>query len=570
MDSVRPFRAFVSYCHADAAFAAWLQRRLEGYRLPRRLADQVEPLPGQAQGRIGPVFRDRADLSAASDLSAAVREGIAASSALVVVASPDAVKSQWVAREIELFRELHPEAPILVALARGEPHESLPEVLRSTHAEPLCADFRKHGDGKRLAFLKIVAGLSSLPLDALVQRDAQRQMRRVMGVIFGAALLLLIMALLLAMALRSREEAERRRARAEGLVQFMVTTLRDRLKTTGHLEVMDSVNDRAIRYFEDEGPATGLPEKSALLRALIYHSAGEDDAARGAMPLAAERFREAYRTTYAVLSKHPRDADALYTHAQSEFWTGYIAWQAEDLERTRKHWEGYLRIARTLAEIEPGSTRALMELGYSHGNLCELSMRMRTDVQSALTYCRQALEFERMALKQTPGDSDENSKIQMALANRMGWLADALTTQRMFMEARALRMQEAALYSTLRAREPASVELRDRVIWPQIGLAKIDIGEGRIAQGLARLEKCLWDLDRLSEALPDNEIVIGERARVNILIAKARRDARLGGWRTYRDRAGALLAMPATGALPEGLKRYRRMLDKLDERGEVR
>ena len=81
MTSARPFRAFVSYSHADAAFAARLQRRLESYRLPRRLADKVEPLPGQAQGRIGPVFRDRADLSAATDLSAAVREGIAASSA---------------------------------------------------------------------------------------------------------------------------------------------------------------------------------------------------------------------------------------------------------------------------------------------------------------------------------------------------------------------------------------------------------------------------------------------------------------------------------------------------------
>ncbi len=88
MSSARPFRVFVSYCHKDRAFAAWLQRRLEAYRLPRRLADKVAPLPGQAPGRIGPVFRDREDLSAATDLSAAVREAIAASLALVVVASP--------------------------------------------------------------------------------------------------------------------------------------------------------------------------------------------------------------------------------------------------------------------------------------------------------------------------------------------------------------------------------------------------------------------------------------------------------------------------------------------------
>src|SRR5687767_3506923 len=166
MTSARPFRAFVSYCHVDAAFAAWLQRRLESYRVPRRLADRVAPLPGggEAAGRIGPGFRDRGDLSAATDLSAAVREAIALSSALLAVASPDAARSLWVEREIQLFRELHPGAPILVALVRGDPAESLPYALRSAGSEPLAADFRKQGDGRRLAFLKLVAALLDLPL----------------------------------------------------------------------------------------------------------------------------------------------------------------------------------------------------------------------------------------------------------------------------------------------------------------------------------------------------------------------------------------------------------------------
>lgn len=565
MSSARPFRAFVSYSHADAAFAARLQRRLEAYRLPKRLADKLPPLPGQAQGRLGPIFRDRADLSAARDLSAAVREGIAASSALVVVASPDAVESQWVTQEIELFREFHPEAPILVALERGEPRDAVPKALRRDDVEPLCADFRKEGDGQRLAFLKIVAGLADLPLDTLVQRDAQRQMRRVMAVTFGAAVLVVIMALLLVMALRAREEAERRRTGAEGLVKFMTTTLRDSLKTTGNLQLMESVNKRAVKYFEDEAAQGALPDRSILLRALILQGLGEVDATRGAIPPASARFQEAYRTTFEVLARNPNDADALYAHAQSQFWAGYIAWQREELASARRHWEAYLHTAKALAEVEPGSSRALMELGYSHGNLCELNMRDRTDTRAALGYCSRALAFEREALKRTPDDSEENSKIQMALANRIGWLADTLTAHRRFDEARTLRNQEAAIYRTLRAREPASVLLRDRMTWPQIGLAKIDIAEGRVAEGLARLETCLRDLDRLSEVLPDNEIVIGERARVNILIAKAGRDAGRGGWRAYRDRAAALLRAASPAGPPEGLKRYQRMLDKLDE-----
>jgi hypothetical protein len=568
MNSARPFRAFVSYCHADAAFAARLQRRLEAYRLPRRLAGQVEPLPGQGQGKIGPVFRDRADLSAATDLSAAVREAIAASSALVVVASPDAERSHWVAREIALFRELHPEAAILVALARGEPAEALPDVLRNG-AEPLCADFRKQGDGERLAFLKIVAGLADLPLDTLVQRDAQRQLRRVMGVTLGAVILVVIMALLLVMALRAREQAERRRTDAEGLVKFMLTTLRDRMKQTGDLNLMHSVNERALAYFDDQGPEVRLPDDSRQLRALILHALGEDEAAKGneGTASAVKRFRVAYRTTQQILSHNPDNPDAIFAHAQSEYWLGYYYWQKVEIARVRTHWGAYLDLAGRLTSVEPGTRRSLMELGYAHGNMCELNMFNRADVRAGLVYCRAALRYERAALALVPGATDENSKIQLALGNRMGWLADALIVDGQLDEAERLRKGEAAIYETIREREPASVKIRDQLAWPRIGLAKIDIARGKVAQGIERLETCLRDLDRLSEALPDNEIVVGERARVNILIAKAKRDARRGDWRASRDRAESLLSVPVGRALPEGLQRYRRMLDKLNEGG---
>jgi tetratricopeptide (TPR) repeat protein len=567
MDSARPFRAFVSYCHADAAFAARLQRKLEGYRLPRRLADKVAPMPGQAQGRIGPIFRDRADLSAAEDLSTAVREAIAASSALVVVASPDAAASRWVALEIRLFRELHPKAPVLAALACGEPEAALPEALRTEGMEPLAADFRREGDGRRLAFLKIVAGLTGIPFDALVQRDAQRQLRRVTTITLGAAVLLVVMAGLLVAALRAQAEAERRRTDAEGIVQYMLTTLRDRLKRTGNLSVMSNVNERSLQYFDAQGPVVHLSDKSILLRAQILHALGEDEFARGDTEHAKRRFDEAFRTTREVVARNPSDPDALYAHAQSEYWLGYLAWNKVDLAGTRTHWESYLRTAAKLATAEPRTARSLMELGYSHGNLCELNMYNRAHVEAALAFCRSALGYEREALKLAPGNTDTNSRVQMSLANRLGWLADALTTSHRFDEARALRRQEAAIYETLRAREPASVELRDRVTWPEIGLAKIEIAEGRAPEGLTRLGVCLRDLDRLSDALPDNNIVIGERVRVNILIAKASRDAKRADWRAYRNRAAELLAAASLRGPDEGLKRNSRMLAKLDEKG---
>lgn len=467
MSSATPFRAFVSYSHADATFAAWLQRRLESYRLPRRLAERVSPLPGQTPGRIGPVFRDRADLSAATDLSAAVREGIAASSALVVVASPDAARSQWVAREIELFRELHPDAPVLVALARGEPGDGLPEALRRDNLEPLCADFRRHGDGKRLAFLKIVAGLGDLPLDSLVQRDAQRQIRSVTAVTLGAAVLVVIMALLLVMALRARAEAQRQRAAAEGLVEYMLTDLREKLEGVGRLELMDGVNARAMAYYAGQADMGRLSDDSLERRARVLHAMGADLEKRNRLDDALPQFEEAHRATAAILARKPGDADTIFAHAQSEYYLGLIAWRRNNRAGAERYWQGYRRQAEELAKVEPRNARGLIEQGYAEGNLCEINLKDNHDLDAAERQCVRSIRYMQAALDKSPG----NRATLMSLANRHGWLARVRMAARRPAAALQSRDAEAGLMDRLLAADPGNIEYALRRIWADVGKA---------------------------------------------------------------------------------------------------
>jgi tetratricopeptide (TPR) repeat protein len=561
MDTVAPFRAFVSYCHADRAFAARLQRRLETYRLPKRLAGEVAPLPGQAPGRIGPIFRDRADLSAAEDLSAAVREAIAVSSALVVVASPDAAKSHWVAREIALFRDLHPQAPILVALARGEPAEAMPEALRASGTEPLAADFRKEGDGSRLAFLKVVAGLAHLPLDALVRRDAQRQLRRVTAVTLGAAVLVVVMALLLVMMVRAREEAERRRVAAEGVVEAMVTDVRKEARRTGNLKLRAAINDLALSYYSKQGDLDSLPDESLERRARVLHALGEDDETLGKYAAALGKFNEAHKATARILARRPEDPDAIFAHGQSEYWLGSVAFFSNDQDRALAHWRAYFDLAQTLSRAEPARVRSKMELAYAHGDLCDVDMRDGRNVSAGIEHCRAAIALERSALASHPSDEG----ILRALANRLGWFADALFTQKQFAEARMHREEEEAIIASLLQRDAADAELRDRATWPQIGLAKIDIAEAKLEQGLARYRRCLGSLDRLSAEYPDNQLVLGERIRVHILLAAALRKAGRPDWRTHRDRAETLLYPSGDNRPPPGLERQHKMFVKLEQ-----
>lgn len=498
MNSSGSFRAFVSYCHADRSFAAALQRRLEGYRLPRRLAERVAPMPGQARGSIGPVFRDRADFSAAQDLSAAVREAIAASSAMVVVASPDAVGSVWVGREIELFRQLHPDAPILVALARGEPADSTPAALG---AEPLAADFRPEGDGRRLAFLKIVAGLARLPLDALVQRDAQRTVRRVMAVTLGAGAIALVMTALLIVALQARSEAERQRAEAEGLVKFMLTDLRHQLKEVGSLQIMEGANQRAFVYFGRRGNPDRLSDDSKLLRAVVLHALAEDSTNAGDIQRASGYAAEAYHATEGVLQRHPQSADAIFTHAQSEFWVGNSALErdAPDLDGARSHFARYASLAGRLVAIDPRRSDYQLERAYADDSLGAIEVKQKRLDRALALFLRGRTSLE-IARRIAPDDF----AVLTEFANNHGWVADGLFSQGRFGEAFRERSAQRALVDQLVRQAPWDARrLRTQVV-TAIGQARIALKLNRSADALALLRGAEPVAGELASRSPDN------------------------------------------------------------------
>ena len=101
------YRAYISYSHKDEAWAAWLHRALESYRVPRHLVGTKTSV-GEVPARIRPVFRDRDDLSSATDLEGTVKQALADSENLIVVCSPDAATSHWVKEEILSLLKEHP------------------------------------------------------------------------------------------------------------------------------------------------------------------------------------------------------------------------------------------------------------------------------------------------------------------------------------------------------------------------------------------------------------------------------------------------------------------------------
>jgi hypothetical protein len=171
------------------------------------------------------------ELPTSSDLSKSILEALQSSRFLIVVCSPRARSSRWIAKEIEIFQALGRSDRILTLLLDGEPADAFPPALieRRFHqvvaadgstkdieqlSEPLAADIRSDTlrHSRRLLkveSLRILATVLGCKFDDLRKRHQERARRRVWTAAGAIVALLLVVACLGLFALLQRQEAAR-------------------------------------------------------------------------------------------------------------------------------------------------------------------------------------------------------------------------------------------------------------------------------------------------------------------------------------------------------------------------
>ena len=189
------YDAFISYrhCEPDNEIASRLQKKLEGFRLPKEIAKKV------GRPRLSRIFRDETEFAVSDDLTAAINEALVNSEFLICICSPEYLKSEWCRKEIEFFLKGHDRKHILLVLADGEPMEAFPpEVLYDdvykmgpdgrpywvkVPREPLAADCRG-GDSKERnpkidkAAMRLIASILGINFDDLQQRHRHEEYKR--------------------------------------------------------------------------------------------------------------------------------------------------------------------------------------------------------------------------------------------------------------------------------------------------------------------------------------------------------------------------------------------------------
>ncbi len=424
MKNKHKYKAYVSYSHRDSRWATWLHRALESYRIPRKLVG-TKAGSGEVPARIRPVFRDRDDLSSASDLGHTVQHALSDSENMIVVCSPDAVASHWVNEEIRQFARLGKQDRIFCVIVDGEPpgvetaSTCFPAALAEIGLqEPLAADVRKWADGKHLSKLKLVSGMLGLPLDQLRRRDLQKRQRvwALATVVSIAVVAVLITAVIAGIA------AQQRRDSGESLVVYKLNELRTMLNVKDDPGNLSRLKEWSQAELDRLITEAGSEENALTTSAMNIREQGIGFWRKGEFGKAMGRFQDSWALLAETYRRDTNDLGAFFELGQAEYWIGQIYKELGALEAAEDSYISYAEITRQLIVMQPENAEWVLEMAFALTNLGGLRIeRDANKPEQALQLLQSALEYNQIALVLDP----QNSYYQSELGQSHAFLADA-------------------------------------------------------------------------------------------------------------------------------------------------
>lgn len=535
------FYAFLSYSHKDSELADWLHRELERFRVPHSLSGMLTA-NGVVPRRLTPIFRDQHDLAAGGDLAEEIKAALAASQFLVVLCSPTAAKSRWTNQEIESFKRTRPENCVIAAIAGGEPfasdipgrenEECFPPALRHKYdrrghqtakrADPLAADFRAEGEGKRLAFLKLVAGMLGVGLDELVQRDQTRRQRHLAYLAAASIAGMAVTSTLAAEALQARDAAREQRRQAENLVAFMIGDLKDKLEPIGRLDALDGVGSRVLAYYGKQDTSE-LTDAALTQRSKALSLMGEIASARGNTKSSLKLYREAMAGTAEAMRRRPSDPQPIFDHAQNVFYIGEIAHDDGDFRTAESSMRDYQRLAKRMISLQPDSMKYRMEQQYADFNLGVVLSGERKFPEAMRLF-----ENSLSTMQAISTADPSNKSYQQNISESLTWLADAERAVGKYDQAIKHRQLNVSAYLALFART-GNVQYRQHLIPALRSLGNLYEDRGQYGPAEEQYRSAIAHADALTSVEPNNTVWTdyGLRARLDVarlLLATGRRD----------------------------------------------
>jgi len=514
---MRRYRAFISYSHDDERVAAWLARKLETYRPPAGLEIGIDPIDGQRR-LLAPIFRDREDLGVSHSLTEEIQKALQTSDTLIVLCSPRAAQSRWVNEEIRLYKRLHGEnARILALIVSGDPdgdaghsgcfpptlafHLTPDGTLTDRRTEPLAADMRPRADGRDMAFLKLASALLGVELDALVRRDYRRRNRNAMRITAAAAAIVLAMGMLTWNAVTARRDAEQSRSDAEGLIEYMMTSLREQLDGVGRIAILEGVDDRAKAYYASLGPVDSLPDDSLERLSRIMIASATDAGKRGDRQTTGQRFTAALRIAEILLARAPNDPARILAHARTLNRLALHEHSGGNQQDAERIYQDALDRLKALGSWGASHPEWIRQTGNASGGVCAAQYFAGTVTETTRQLCADALALGEDMVALTENADSAIYEVSFDLI----WLAKVEYRLGHTDQGNAISQRYLDIIDTLTARDPDNMLWREQKAEFYISHAKDLIAQDRQDDANRLLTTAYTLIQSLIENDPDNQ-----------------------------------------------------------------
>lgn len=172
--------AFISYSHKNMFFAKWLQHKLESFKLPSEIHNDIK-----SSKYLRPVVRDLSDFNTGI-LNEEILEQLKQSKFLILICSKYSAQSKYVSAEAKAFVEMgRLDRIIIIFVPKGGLTEKdlLPQSLREYFEENPDKELlglNRKTLGREKVLIKVISKMLGVSFDSLWNRHLRQKRRRIL------------------------------------------------------------------------------------------------------------------------------------------------------------------------------------------------------------------------------------------------------------------------------------------------------------------------------------------------------------------------------------------------------
>ncbi|MFY9989331.1 MAG: tetratricopeptide repeat protein [Chthoniobacterales bacterium] len=224
-------------------------------------------------------------------------------------------------------------------------------------------------------------------------------------------------------AVQSETRAVSARSSAEGILNYLLNQLNDKLKPIGHLDIIEDVQKQVETYYKNLGFSQEDP--NALNNwATLLRSEGDRLQAQGDLNGAKSKFQQSLEAAEKVVKQAPADTTWQRNLSVIHGRLGLVEYLQGDLTGAKAHSQPALEIALKLATRDPSNSLWQHDLVASYNRLGTVLLA-QGDLRGANSQFQSSLEIALKVANQDPS----NSLWQRDLGLVYGKLGDLLKAQ---------------------------------------------------------------------------------------------------------------------------------------------